>query len=292
MPGSPAPDVDPRYVAARRVLLNALEALAPHRRAIVVVGAQAIYLQTGSTDIDLGLAPFTTDGDLAVDPSLLGDAPQLESAMVAAGFHLSSQPGGHIEPGIWVASTHAGDEQILVPVDLIVPDGVAPSGGRRGARLGGHGKRAARRSVGLEAALIDNSTMHLAALEEGDTRVVEALVAAPAALFIAKVHKISERVASGKVDRVSDKDAADVVRLMQATSAAEVGASLAALRSSEVAGEVADVAVGNMSELFGRRGRPGVQMATRAMRLVMPAERVEVLILSYAQELLAAAGSV
>ncbi len=182
-----------------------------------------------------------------------------------------------------MASTHAGDEQILVPVDLIVPDGVAPSGGRRGARLGGHGKRAARRSVGLEAALIDNSTMHLAALEEGDTRVVEALVAAPAALFIAKAHKISERVASGKVDRVSDKDAADVVRLMQASSAAEVGASLAALRSSEVAGEVADAAVGNMSELFGRRGRPGVQMATRAMRLAMPAERVEVLILSYAQ---------
>jgi len=64
------------------------------------------------------------------------------------------------------------------------------------------------------------------------------------------------------------------------------------LRSSEVAGEVADAAVGNMSELFGRRGRPGVQMATRAMRLAMPAERVEVLILSYAQELLAAAGSV
>jgi len=291
MPGSPATSVDPRYVAARRVLLNALEALAPHRRAIVVVGAQAIYLQTGATDVDLGLAPYTTDGDLAVNPSLLGDDPQLESAMGGAGFHLSRQPGGPIEPGIWVASTHAGDEQILVPVDLIVPDGVAPAGGRRGARLGGHGKRAARRSVGLEAALIDNSTMHFAALEVGDTRVVDALVAGPAALFIAKAHKISERVASGKTDRVSDKDAADVVRLMQTTSA-EVGASLATLRGSEVAGEVTDAAVGYISELFGRRGRPGVEMATRAMRLAMPADRLEVLILSYTRELLAAAGPI
>ncbi len=33
---------DPRYVAARRVLLDALDALAAHRRALVIVGAQAL----------------------------------------------------------------------------------------------------------------------------------------------------------------------------------------------------------------------------------------------------------
>jgi hypothetical protein len=50
---------DPRYVAARRVLLDALDALRPHRNALVVVGAQAIYLRTGAGDI--GIAPYTTD---------------------------------------------------------------------------------------------------------------------------------------------------------------------------------------------------------------------------------------
>jgi hypothetical protein len=51
---------DPEYVAARRVLLDALEALGPHRKAVVLVGAQAIYLHVGEGD--MAVAPFTTDG--------------------------------------------------------------------------------------------------------------------------------------------------------------------------------------------------------------------------------------
>ena len=38
---------DPEFVAARRVLLDALEALGAHRKAVVLVGAQAIYLHVG-----------------------------------------------------------------------------------------------------------------------------------------------------------------------------------------------------------------------------------------------------
>lgn len=34
----------PEYVAARRVLLDVLEALRPHLDAVVLVGAQAVYL--------------------------------------------------------------------------------------------------------------------------------------------------------------------------------------------------------------------------------------------------------
>ncbi|MGA2930016.1 MAG: hypothetical protein ABSG43_29315 [Solirubrobacteraceae bacterium] len=41
----------PITVAARRVLLDALEALEAHRDALVLVGAQAIYLYTGDTDV-------------------------------------------------------------------------------------------------------------------------------------------------------------------------------------------------------------------------------------------------
>lgn len=66
---------DEQYVEARRVLLDALEALGEQRRSVVVAGAQAIYLQTGPGS--LPVAEFTTDGDLAVDPQLLSDEPTL-----------------------------------------------------------------------------------------------------------------------------------------------------------------------------------------------------------------------
>jgi hypothetical protein len=46
MPG----ELDPLYVAARRVLLDALEALGVQRDAVILVGAQAIYLYTGSIE--------------------------------------------------------------------------------------------------------------------------------------------------------------------------------------------------------------------------------------------------
>ena len=50
---------DPLYVQARRVLLDATDALADQLDAIVLVGAQAIYLRTG--DADLAVAEYTTD---------------------------------------------------------------------------------------------------------------------------------------------------------------------------------------------------------------------------------------
>jgi hypothetical protein len=71
MPGVINPE--PEYVAARRVLLDAFEALGMHRKAVVLVGAQAIYLHVG--DGDLAVAPYTTDGDLAIDPRQLGSNP-------------------------------------------------------------------------------------------------------------------------------------------------------------------------------------------------------------------------
>ena len=90
MPGAP----DPEYVAARRVLLDALEALDDHRAVLILVGAQAIYMHTGEGD--LAVAPYTTDGDIALDPAELGPAPKLEDAMRHAGFRLDEQ-----QPGVW-----------------------------------------------------------------------------------------------------------------------------------------------------------------------------------------------
>jgi hypothetical protein len=103
--------VDPEYVEARRVLLDALEALAPHAPALVIAGAQAVYLRVG--DGDLAVAPYTTDGDIAVDPESLAPDPTIEAAMNAAGFELALQ-GGHIEPGIWVAEAIINDQKLLI----------------------------------------------------------------------------------------------------------------------------------------------------------------------------------
>lgn len=182
-PRSPVRAVDPRYVVARRVLLDALTTLAPHGPAVIVADAQAVYLRAG--DADLTIAPYTTDGDLAIDPTLLDDEPQLARAMGEAGFSLG------IEPGIWLAPAVVDGEDVTIPVDLIVPEHAAPPGGRRGARLGPHGNRA----VCVEA-----------------------------------------------------------VRMLDT--------------------------------LFGRAGRVGVQMASRALRLAVPESEVETLCVVYTQELL------
>ena len=60
-------------VAARSALLDALEALADQRAALVLIGAQAIYLHTGAAPV--ALAEATKDTDLAVDPRALHDNP-------------------------------------------------------------------------------------------------------------------------------------------------------------------------------------------------------------------------
>ena len=57
--------VAPEYVAARRVLLDALEALKDHLPSLILVGAQAVYHHTGETDLNVPL--MTTDADLVPD---------------------------------------------------------------------------------------------------------------------------------------------------------------------------------------------------------------------------------
>ena len=73
--------VDDLYVAARRVLLDALTALGPHMEAVTLVGAQALYLHTGDTD--LAVPAYTTDADLILDPAVLGQIPPLEYDLLA-----------------------------------------------------------------------------------------------------------------------------------------------------------------------------------------------------------------
>jgi hypothetical protein len=241
---SVAGTLDPEYVKARRVLLDALESLAPHRGALVLVGAQAIYLQVGAGE--LAVAPHTTDADLLIRPSDLPDSPLLGNALARGGFSPTAQPG------IW---TRDG-----VELDLLVPEAVAGPG-RRGARLGPHGKAAARKVKGLEGALVESTRMELTALD-GDDRRFEVRVAAPAALLVSKLHKIAER--ESRADRLADKDALDVLRLLQGVSTQDLAASIGRLLANAVSADVTRQSLELLRRLFGQVASPGTEMVVRA----------------------------
>lgn len=277
-----SPDPSPEYVAARRVLLDALDALGAQRAAVVLAGAQAIYLRTGPAS--LAISEHTTDADLALEPDALADAPVLGDLMEAAGFELAELQGSP-EPGIWQKPARIGQAEVLIPVDLIVPTGMAPAGGKRGARLGPHGKWAAPKAVGLEAALVDNDVMRIETFEADDPRSARVRVAGTAALLVAKTHKLDDRIESGRSDRLDDKDASDVVRLMQRSRPEDVAEKLVELLAHPIAGPPTELAIQRFQSLFGSRAGTGMAMAARALREAMPDERVRAICLAYAEKL-------
>jgi hypothetical protein len=242
MPGAP----DPLYVQARAALLDALEALKPHLDAIVLVGAQAIYVYTG--DSDFGGAEYTTDADLSISPDLLSDSPVLGELLTKANFTALSQPGAWTSPQ-------------GVHIDLMVPEALAGPGSRA-ARLGVHGKQAARRAKGLEGALIDRERSIISPLDPADHRAVEMWIAGPGALLVAKTHKIAER--RGNPNRIRDKDALDVLRLLRAVETEDMRDRLTQLQTSDLAASVTREAIDSLPELFGATTSEGVIMAVRA----------------------------
>ena len=244
MPDEP----DVQYVRARRALLDAADAIAVHLDSVVLVGAQAVYLHSGEADLFDAAAPYTTDADLAIGPVGLADSPLLEELLTGSGFTVREHPGS------WVSRDG-------VYVDLMVPDALAGPGSR-GARLGAHGKRVARRAKGLEAALIDRERMAIEAFEPSDDRSVTMHVAGPGALVVAKVHKIAERTSAN--DRVADKDALDLLRLLQTTDTDFLARRLHQLGSHELSAAVTADAIRNLDPLFGSVNATGVAMAVRA----------------------------
>lgn len=272
------PDLASEYIAARTVLLDALEALGSQREAIIVVGAQAVYLRTGDAGIT-GVAPYTTDADLALAPARLADEPHIETLMGNADFE---QKG---DPGVWWKTVDIAGEPTDVEVDIMVPERYAPAGGRRSVRLPPHDKMIARKAIGLEGSMVDHDLIEIAALDDSDPRRFTVRVAGPAALIIAKVHKLRDRLAQGNADRIADKDAADVYRLMLTVPVSEVLVRLRPMLDDEMAGSVCRDAVDLMAQLFGARGAEGVRMAIDALRVAVPADRVADICNGFAQQI-------
>ena len=248
MPGDP----DPLYVQARSALLDATDALADHLDAIVLVGAQALYLHAGEADPFDAVAPYTTDADFSISPIGLEDSPLLAELLSARGFQTSIE-----EVGRWTSPNN-------VFVDLLVPETLAGPG-TRAARLGPHGKKVARRAKGLEAALVDREPRTISALDPADNRSVTMNVAGPGALLVAKTHKIAER--ADKPHRLSDKDSLDVLRLLQAIETADLADRLKRLAVDDQSASVTADAINELENTFGSTDAIGVEMAIRAAGL-------------------------
>ena len=276
---------DPLYIAARTVLLDALVALEPYRSAVVLVGAQAVYLQTGHAG--LTSAPFTRDGDLALDPAVVLDVhdPLLGEVMTKGGFTLRARGGRGVDPGTWEKFTSVTGTPLMVPVDLIVPRGFLPGAGNtRGARLGQHGKTTAMLTRGLEAALVDHQSIPVGGLAAGDDRVVDVHVAGVGALLVSKLIKIRERT-EGRPDRLKDKDAGDVYRLIRASPVDAMADRLRALLADPRAASITAEALAGLEPLFGTGRAIGVEMAVRAVAQDVPGARVRAQITAYTSQL-------
>jgi hypothetical protein len=236
------------YVLARRALLDTLEALGGQRDAVILCGAQAIYVHTGEED--LAVSPYTTDADLALRPEVLLDKPPLKEAMEAGGLRLTDQPG------IW--QTPEG-----LQVDLLVPEKLGGPG-RRGARLGpSHGSKSARKVAGLEPVLIDNALMRIASLEAADSRSYVIAIAGAAALLVAKLFKIAERVEQGP-GRLSNKDALDVFRILRAVPTERLAETLHRLAADPLSGQVTKTGIASLRSLFSHEEAPGIRMLLAA----------------------------
>ncbi|KES03424.1 hypothetical protein BU52_30775 [Streptomyces toyocaensis] len=263
-------DEDELNQAARSALLDALVALENHRDATTVVGAQAVYLRTQNATIRS--APYTADGDISIDPQRLGENPLIEQAMRGAGFSLRDH-----QSGLWERPQQVGALTVPVEVDLLVPHQLAPRPNtKRRTELPPHNEWATKKVAGLEVAAVDRSIMTVTSLTPGDARQVDAYVAGPAALLVAKAIKIDERIkdAAKRPDRLSNKDAGDVYRIMTTALADDLAQRFAELSTDPRVGDTAQQGLKLLRTLFGAAATPGTNLAVQALAGDVPADRI------------------
>ena len=127
----------PEYVAARRTLLDALDALGTHwARTARASYSSAPKLSMCTGAGTLTIPPMTTDADLTIDADLLADNPEIALTMQAAGF-AASQPGHWENP-----------QGIAVDI-MVAPHQSNRPAGSRAADLAPHAKSVARIGPGL-----------------------------------------------------------------------------------------------------------------------------------------------
>jgi hypothetical protein len=189
-----------------------------------------------------------------------------------AGIHPRSQDS----VGVWIARrTTSQRVDTEIAVDLLVPASVSPGSGRRAARI----------VRGLDGAIVDADVMTLDALDENDPRAIDVRVAGPAALLIAKAHKINERQGT---NRLSDKDALDVLRLLQGTETAELATRFSQFFADQRSAAAAKTGRDLLATLFARRASVGIAMAIRSAGALADADEIAASCAALVSDLLAA----
>jgi len=149
--------------------MGALETLQPHLDSLILVGAQAVYLNPNH--IELPLAPATSDADIAFDTRSLEVSPEIGELLREADYSPNATAKN---PGHWMNAER-------VPLDLLQPRILSNRGPKsRAADLGLHGRDVLRIPDGLDSALIDNSDLTVSSFEAEDHRSYELKVAGSA----------------------------------------------------------------------------------------------------------------
>lgn len=186
------------------------------------------------------------------------------------------------EPGIWEARFRREGfaDDVVVPVDLIVPMHVAAGPGRRSARLtGGHGKHSARKSEGLEGALVDHGPVEITSIDPADERSIVINVAGEAAMLVAKLHKLGDRLE--KPERLDAKDAGDVCRLFDVIAPDDMATRLKRLLDDERSAGATTKAIAYGDVLFGSATGTGVRLGVEALRTTIPGPTVAAVLTGY-----------
>lgn len=266
-----APALPPAYsldlIRSRGLLIDVLRALAPHREALTVVGAHAVFERTRELEPVL-ISDTTRDADLGVTPGLLTATPLVST--VLGGLGLEEVRASL--PGAWgLVSEHDRDLHDRLTIDLIAPASLAGPG-RRAAKVGEHGPRSVSKTAGTELTSVDRSLMQVSKLDGGDA--VETYVAGHAALICAKAYKLFDRLDDRELrrnrQRLRTKDAGDVYRLMATSDPHEVRETFDAEEADPSIGEA--VRIGRERLLSIRE--PMVDLARMHLQHVFPEDAV------------------
>ncbi|GAA1874372.1 hypothetical protein GCM10009715_21350 [Paeniglutamicibacter psychrophenolicus] len=230
------------------MLIETIGALAPHLDALTIVGAHAVHVWVqemwGPIDMEA-----TRDGDLVINPVFVAEEPKILELMASIGM----EPALEDRPGIYgYGSERDMAWEQRTTIDLLVPAVYAGKKGRT-AKIAGQDK-ATTQSYGLELAVHDRILTKLSTMDTQPSISAKAYVAGPAALLVAKAHKIHERLAELErhPDRLRPKDSGDVALLMMVTRGDEVAETMmmharAHAEIREVVNEGADLLMGMYS---------------------------------------------
>ena len=132
--------------------------------------------------------------------------------------------------------------------------------------------------------------MPLRALDAEDLRVINVKVASPAALMIAKLFKLDERMAGSKPDRILAKDASDVLRMLRYNDAIVIGESLRAFSDAAIGFGTNETAIKFLRAQHQMRVSPMIELAVGYHREYEIAEQIRVSFRMLMQRLLGGYG--